>query len=125
MCSEGVRTILDLNKCDVLFICVPTPPNNEYQCDLNIVKKVMKEINEMNYQGIIVMRSTVIIGTYDELRVNMMPEFLTELNWKLDFINCKNFYFGLNNLHNYKSRLTLSQIINNAFNEGKINYNNV
>jgi len=43
----------------------------------------------------IIIRSTIPIGYCDSKNVFFMPEFLTEKNWKDDFINNKNWIFGI------------------------------
>ena len=43
----------------------------------------------------IVIRSTIPVGYCDSKNVFFMPEFLTEKNWKDDFINNKHWIFGV------------------------------
>ena len=93
-----------MNKCEIIFVSVPTPMSKDGSCHLNIVKSVLKNLESINYKGYIVLRSTVPAGTCDELGVYFMPEFLTEKNYINDFINNKDWVFGLmnrehNNLH--------------------------
>jgi len=58
-----------------------------------------------------------------------MPEFLTEKNWHNDFVNNKKWIFGIyENCPSdieieFKNRIT--NLINNAFNDKKINYNDI
>jgi UDPglucose 6-dehydrogenase len=79
-----------------VFVCLPTPMNNEGQCDLGIVDDVMTQLNESaEYLGtrpVIILKSTVIPGTverlnktYRHLLVCFNPEFLTERNFIQDF----------------------------------------
>lgn len=79
-----------------IFVCVPTPMNNEGHCDLGIVDDVMTQLNESaEYLGtrpVIILKSTVIPGTverlnktYRHLLVCFNPEFLTERNFIQDF----------------------------------------
>ena len=64
---------------------------------MNIVRSVLKDLESINYQGFVVLRSTVPVGTSDELGIYFMPEFLTEKNFINDFINNKDWVFGLLN----------------------------
>ena len=88
-CEPKGLVLEDMNKCEIIFISVPTPMSKNGSCHLNIVKSVLKDLESINYQGFIVLRSTVPVGTSDELGIYFMPEFLTEKNFINDFINNK------------------------------------
>ena len=92
--SKGL-ILEDMNKCEIIFVSVPTPMSKDGSCHLNIVKSVLKDLNSINFKGYVVLRSTVPAGTCDELGVYFMPEFLTEKNFVNDFINNKDWVFGL------------------------------
>jgi UDPglucose 6-dehydrogenase len=62
---------------------------------LNIVHTVLENLKSIDYPGFVIVRSTVPVGTCDELGCYFMPEFLTEKNFINDFINNKNWIFGL------------------------------
>jgi UDPglucose 6-dehydrogenase len=102
-CSPPYTTFDDiLKKTLCVFICVPTPitttNNQQYgMCNTKIVEKVIKQLKDANYQGHIIVRSTVPIGFCDSFNVNFMPEFLTEKNWRNDFINNKEWFLGVQN----------------------------
>jgi UDPglucose 6-dehydrogenase len=64
-------------------------------CHLNIIESVLKDLASIDYKGFIVLRSTVPVGTCDKLNCYFMPEFLTEKNFIDDFINNKDWMFGL------------------------------
>ena len=75
----------DLAGCDVIYVCVPTPSNEDGSCDVSVVEEVVARLNELDYPGIIAIKSTVIIGTTDRLikrygndRICFVPEFLRE-----------------------------------------------
>src|SRR3990167_5591886 len=72
----------DINKADVVFVSVPTPPNPDGSCNVSIVKSVVPTIKDGK---IVVVKSTVSPGTVQELqnkhprkRFIFNPEFLTE-----------------------------------------------
>lgn len=88
-------TLNDLLTCDIIFISVPTPMNQDGSVCLKIVESVVNQINNLDYKGFIVVRSTIIPGTSDKLNVYFMPEFLTEKNFQNDFINNPLWIFGL------------------------------
>ena len=124
---KGIQ-LNDLNNCDIIFISVPTPMSKDGSCHLNIVKKVLEDIKNINYQGFIVLRSTVPVGTCDDLKCYFMPEFLTEKNYIHDFINNKDWIFGILGLNQEKDELfkkTIQNLINLAIINDKIKYNSI
>ena len=98
-CNPLGTTIKDLKGSDFVFVCVPTPMKPNGNCDLSIVKSAVKDLTKTGIRKKkIVVRSTVPVGTCEKLKVNFMPEFLTEKKWKIDFYNNQNWIFGLDNL---------------------------
>ena len=93
------KTTCDLKQlvwgCEVIFVCVPTPMNEDGSCHTDIVESVIKEIDTYaNGLQIVVIKSTVPPGTTERLNnlykgVNVIfnPEFLTEANFIEDFKN--------------------------------------
>jgi UDPglucose 6-dehydrogenase len=86
-----------LDECEVIFLCLPTPPNEDGSADLHHVKEVAAEIAEyykeknIKEKRIIVNKSTVPVGTAFEVKAifnNILgengievvsnPEFLRE-----------------------------------------------
>lgn len=69
-----------INKCDVVFVCVPTPMKSDGSCDTAIVEEVVSWIAA----PLIVLRSTVKPGTTQRLckqyskHVVFQPEYLGE-----------------------------------------------
>ena len=98
-----------VEKCKVIFVCVPTPMNKDGSCHTDIVESVIKDIDKWCYaywgnydldkntidnKPIVVIKSTVPPGTTDRLHrkyksvdVIFNPEFLTEANFLEDFKN--------------------------------------
>lgn len=90
-------TLRDVIDCDLIFICVPTPSSADGSCNVSIVESVVKELRLLNPRlDNIIIRSTVPPGTSRRLQTHFMPEFLTEHNWKNDFVNSKPWIIGLN-----------------------------
>lgn len=113
---------------DLIFISVPTPTNKDGSCHLNILENVISNIKEfvdLN-EKIVVIRSTITPGTSDNLKCYFMPEFLTEKNFERDFIENKDWIFGLKNTNqDVEFRDKINYLINTSFQEGKIKYNNI
>jgi len=117
-CSPLGTTLDDIRKCDIIFVCVPTPMKIDGSCDTSIVEKIVKDLNVPN----IIIRSTIPLGLTEKLNCHFMPEFLTEANWKEDFRNAKNWIFGINeNLPNTSLLKTkIRRLINYAYDDKSI-----
>jgi nucleotide sugar dehydrogenase len=99
-CKPLGTTPKDLKRCDFVFVCVPTPMKSNGSCDLSIVKSAIKDLTKAGVRkNKIVLRSTVPVGTSEKLKVNFMPEFLTEQNWQSDFYNNNLWVFGMDNIN--------------------------
>lgn len=63
-----------LDNCEIIFLCLPTPPNEDGSADLHHVKEVAKEIalyyknQNISEKRIVVNKSTVPVGTAFEVR---------------------------------------------------------
>lgn len=126
-CEPRGITLESLNICDLIFVSVPTPMTSDGQIYLDIVKNVVSELQ--NYidsdRTHIIIRSTVLPGTSDELDCFFMPEFLTEKNWDSDFRNCNNWIFGLKKTNNEDFKNKITTLIQSNKKNGNIHYDNV
>ena len=94
-------TVFDLKKFDpeIVFICVPTPMNNDGSQDSSTITQVIKELVEHCPNSIKVVKSTVLpsillgLKKYDECLI-YNPEFLREKKANSDFVNSKIIIFG-------------------------------
>jgi UDP-glucose 6-dehydrogenase len=89
----------DISACAFLFVCVDTPPTHSGDADLSRVWKVIDELPELPGRAILVMKSTVPVGTGDKVRHGLddrgldnvgyvsNPEFLAEGSAVRDFMN--------------------------------------
>ncbi len=70
----------EINSCDTVFICVPTPANSDGSCDTKIVESVIAWLDV----PLIILRSTVPIGFTDEMiskykkEIVFQPEYYGE-----------------------------------------------
>lgn len=83
----------DLFEANIIFICVPTPVDEDGSCDTSIVESCVEDLKSISYNGIICIKSTVEPGTtinlskkYD-LDLCFVPEFLRERCALEDFLN--------------------------------------
>jgi|TARA_B100000700_G_scaffold331302_1_gene462989 UDPglucose 6-dehydrogenase len=106
----STNTLVDIvERCKIIFLCLPTPMDNEGKCYTGIVEEVLSEINNYcdikDYYGnetrTIVLKSTIPPGTTKKLqkgfnRVSLVynPEFLTEANSIEDYKNQNRIILG-------------------------------
>jgi UDPglucose 6-dehydrogenase len=86
--EENSASIDDIKACDAVYVCVPTPMLETGQCDDSYVRSVLAEL--VDYTGIIICKSTVPPGVYQELETKYSnivhaPEFLTAANANEDY----------------------------------------
>ena len=89
-------------KPDTVFICVPTPMNDDGSQDASILENVIDELNSIRESALIVLKSTVIPSHISEIEIKIPsivynPEFLRENFANEDFINSDLVIFGGNN----------------------------
>lgn len=125
LCSPKNINMNDLLICDFIFICVPTPMKSDGSCHIDIVEKVVYDLNNIKYDGYIICKSTVPVNTCNKLNIRFCPEFLTEKNYKEDFINTENWIIGLLNTNNDLFQLKFTEMINLAYNNKVIKFNNI
>lgn len=68
----NVGTKEEINTCDSVFVCVPTPANNDGSCNTEIVESVISWLNV----PLIILRSTVPVGFTDEMREKYKKEIV-------------------------------------------------
>lgn len=78
-------TLEQASKCRYIFICLPTPVDNDGNYQLDAIKKVIGDMENFGGGGIYIIRSTVFpgfaMGLQKELNTDMVisnPEFLSE-----------------------------------------------
>src|SRR5215471_13324313 len=99
--ADRLTYTLDVNDvadCEFLFVCVDTPPTYSGDADLSRVWTVIDELPELDGHPILVMKSTVPVGTGEKVRVGLEqrgldhvgyvsnPEFLAEGRAVEDFM---------------------------------------
>ena len=83
----------DILDTEVCYICVPTNSNEDGSCDVSIVHDVVRNLDKLDYRGIVAIKSTVEPGTSEKFRdetnliICFVPEFLRERCAEDDFIN--------------------------------------
>lgn len=128
LCSPKGTTLQDIGQCDLIFVSVPTPMSSDGSVHLKIVESVVEDLNKVILPtSHIVIRSTCPPGTCERLDTYFMPEFLTEANYIIDFINCELWIFGLKGDpktdNDFKQKVT--NMICSAQRHGKIKHSNI
>ena len=95
LCNSDLDEVL--NRCKIIFVCLPTPMNKDGSCNLDILDNTLDIINKasVDVEGrIVVIKSTIIPGSthnfqlkYRYVDLVFNPEFLTEANAVDDFEN--------------------------------------
>ena len=92
-------TYEDLSECDAVFVCVPTPTDNEGKCDTSILDEVLSKL--AGVKGVIISKCTAPPDHYQKLNKlypNLVhsPEFLTAANSYNDYLHAKFAFIGGN-----------------------------
>lgn len=100
----------------VYIIAVPTPSDTKGNCDVSIIKKVLKELSQnITQESIIIIKSTIKPGSMvdfnaivsDKIDLVFSPEFLRENTAHKDIYDTEFVLLGINqNNHNLKQLLT-------------------
>ena len=87
---KASHTKEEVDECDFVFVCVPTPMKKDGSQDASYIEKVFDQAVE---GPIYIIKSTVLPGTtkllqsqYPNLKIIFSPEFLTERTAKLDML---------------------------------------
>lgn len=98
---------------DAIFVCVPTPTDDS---NYAILKEVLTRIKNTPYQGLVVVKSTVLPGHLDGFDVIYNPEFLSRATSNQDFIKPPFVLIGGNRagelieLYREKSQVDISKV---------------
>lgn len=104
--KRSTHTFEEISETDFIFLCLPTPMVHVEggRADLRIIVSVCSQLEKANAKGIVIIKSTVPIGTTKQLnedfKLNIIhnPEFLTARNADIDFITPARTILGGNSL---------------------------
>lgn len=68
---------------EAIFVCVPTPTDDN---NYSLLTSVLDEIFDMNYRGLVVVKSTVLPKYLEKYDIVYNPEFLSRTTSKNDFV---------------------------------------
>jgi UDPglucose 6-dehydrogenase len=87
--SKSIKKLKE--KCQAIFVCVPTPQSETGECDTSILESIIAKLS--GYEGIVIAKSTASPGVYADLeskhniKLAHVPEFLTQARAKFDYVN--------------------------------------
>ena len=92
-------TYQDLMSCSGIFVCVPTPQDDDGTCDVSILEGILNDLHSNGYMGVIISKCTAPPDQYDLWNLqypNLVhaPEFLTAANAKEDYVGGKFAFIG-------------------------------
>jgi len=77
-----IKDVIDTDP-EAVFVCVPTPTDDS---NYAILKSVLDEIKSLNYQGLVIVKSTVLPKYLEEYDIVFNPEFLSRATSLQDFV---------------------------------------
>lgn len=87
---KSTHSLEEVNLCDFVFVCVPTPMYEDGTQDFSYVEKVF---NNATQTPIYIIKSTILPGSterlsnsFENVKIVFSPEFLTERSAKLDML---------------------------------------
>jgi len=90
---KKINDMKDLSLVDVIFLCLPTPSNEDGSANLSFIENFLTDLNKALGDAIIVIRSTVPPGTtvnmqakFPKFKFVHNPEFLKEKTPLHDFL---------------------------------------
>ena len=116
-CNSTEQETLDN---EAVFICLPTPMNQDGSCHIDIVEAAIKRVVEFGVAKTVIIKSTVPPGTCakwnEKFNIDIVfnPEFLTEANAVSDFENQTRIILGGPRTSTTKLKTIYSKVFPNA-----------
>jgi UDPglucose 6-dehydrogenase len=90
--TRGKHPFSELATTDAVFVCVPTPQDDDGTCDTGPLESVLEQLKTLDYHGVVISKCTAPPSTYtrlNDLYPNLVhaPEFLTAANAVEDYAN--------------------------------------
>ena len=92
-------TYQDLMECSGIFVCVPTPQDDNGTCDTSILGGILHDLHSRGYTGVIISKCTAPPDWYEAMNIlypNLVhaPEFLTAAKAASDYLNGEFAFIG-------------------------------
>jgi UDPglucose 6-dehydrogenase len=97
--KQLAATYEELAECSGIFVCVPSPQNDDGTCDTSILEYVLEHLHKVKYTGVIISKCTAPPDVYETLNTEYpnlvhVPEFLTAANATRDYLQGKFAFIG-------------------------------
>ena len=96
-CVPSGTVLEDLCACNVVFFCIPTPMRSSGTCETKMLHEAVESFRTLpsyRQDTLLLIRSTVPVGTSTSFGCHYFPEFLTERNAILDFSSATEWIVG-------------------------------
>ena len=95
--KKSTGTYADLQDCDAVFVCVPSPSKDTGECDTSILNSVLYMLSD--YKNVIISKTTATPQFYEKMQTvypNLVhiPEFLTAAKANQDYLKEQNAIIG-------------------------------
>jgi UDPglucose 6-dehydrogenase len=95
--KKSTGTYADLQDCDAVFVCVPSPSKANGECDTSILNSVLYLLKD--FKNVIISKTTATPQFYEKLQevypnLVHVPEFLTAANAKADYLKEEHVIIG-------------------------------
>lgn len=95
--AKTAGTFADLQDCDAVFVCVPSPAKDSGECDTSILNSVLYMLRD--YKNVIISKTTAPPQFYEKMQevypnLVHIPEFLTAANANQDYLKEINAIIG-------------------------------
>jgi len=95
--TKSTGTYTDLQCCDAVFVCVPSPAKDTGECDTSILNSVLYLLRD--YNNVIISKTTATPQFYEKMQAvypNLVhiPEFLKASNAREDYLKEANAIIG-------------------------------
>jgi UDPglucose 6-dehydrogenase len=90
--AKGYNTRYDsIKDFDAAFVCVPSPQGADGTADVSILERVLQDLNDTDFKGVIISKVTAPPNVYQKLQESYpnlvhAPEFLTAANAEVDYL---------------------------------------
>lgn len=123
----GIGSFNDCLNADMLFLALPTLYNNEtHEYDKTAIHEICNLLSKNNYQGVVIIKSTVEPGTIDILadkyKLNFIhnPEFLTARTAFEDFHNQTHVVLGRSTLCSDSNYLIVKKLFEDYYPKAQV-----
>jgi nucleotide sugar dehydrogenase len=126
--KDTINTFEECLISEILFLCLPTQFNEITKCyDKSIIENVLRDLNNHNYNGLVVIKSTIeplstdiLQEKFSSLKLFHNPEFLSAATAYEDFHHQSHIVLGKSNKGDYKDLILLEEFYHTYYPDAKI-----